>query len=130
VGGVCSKVSNFLSKMVKGEKDVAKAWLLRRRLVRCDLDDDSLRRVIALDLRLMRRLQHVPLELTHDAVMAVLVTAIHVFAARQDVDARDKPAHDGVIPCDRTCCRSSLHRRPLGIWVGIPSWTAGATSFG
>jgi hypothetical protein len=41
--------------MVKGEKDVAKAWSPRRRLVRCDLDDDSLRRVIALDLRLTRR---------------------------------------------------------------------------
>jgi hypothetical protein len=33
--------------------------------------------------------------------MAVLVTAIHAFAARQDVDARDKPAHDGAILCDR-----------------------------
>jgi hypothetical protein len=49
----------------------------------------------------MTTLQHVPLELTQDAVMAVLVTAIHVFAARQDVDARDKPAHDGAILCDR-----------------------------
>jgi len=39
-------------------------------------------------------LQHVPLEWTQDAVMAVLVTAIHAFAAMQDVDARDKPAHD------------------------------------
>jgi hypothetical protein len=39
--------------------------------------------------------------LTQGAVMAVLVTAIHVFAARQDVDARDKPAHDGAILCDR-----------------------------
>jgi hypothetical protein len=30
--------------------------------------------------------------------MAGLVPAIHVFlaAAKQDVDARDKPAHDGV----------------------------------
>jgi hypothetical protein len=46
-------------------------------------------------------LAHVPLELTHGAVMAVLVTAIHAFAARQDVDARDKPAHDGAILCDR-----------------------------
>jgi hypothetical protein len=46
-------------------------------------------------------LQHVPLELTQDAVMAVLVTAIHAFAARQNVDARDKPAHDGAILCDR-----------------------------
>jgi hypothetical protein len=27
-------------------------------------------------------------------VMAVLVTAIHVFLPNQDVDARDKPAHD------------------------------------
>ncbi len=26
--------------------------------------------------------------------MAVLVTAIHVFLPNQDVDARDKPAHD------------------------------------
>jgi hypothetical protein len=46
-------------------------------------------------------LEHVPPESTQDAVMAVLVTAIHAFAARQDVDARDKPAHDGVILCDR-----------------------------
>jgi hypothetical protein len=32
--------------------------------------------------------------------MAVLVTAIHVFIfeEQKDVDARDKPAHDGVIP--------------------------------
>ena len=29
-------------------------------------------------------------------VMAVLVTAIHVFPRGKDVDARDKPAHDGV----------------------------------
>ena len=28
--------------------------------------------------------------------MAVLVTAIHVLATQEDVDARDKPAHDGV----------------------------------
>jgi hypothetical protein len=28
--------------------------------------------------------------------MAVLVTAIHVFACKKDVDARDKPAHDGL----------------------------------
>jgi hypothetical protein len=27
--------------------------------------------------------------------MAVLVTAIHVFPSREDVDARDKPAYDG-----------------------------------
>jgi hypothetical protein len=29
--------------------------------------------------------------------MAVLVTAIHAFAARQDVDARDKPAHGAIL---------------------------------
>jgi hypothetical protein len=29
--------------------------------------------------------------------MAVLVTAIHAFCREEDVDARDKPAHDGAI---------------------------------
>ncbi|HEY2138359.1 MAG TPA: hypothetical protein VGH49_20915 [Xanthobacteraceae bacterium] len=34
--------------------------------------------------------------------MAVLVTAIHVFLVREKgVDARDKPAHDGMIQFDR-----------------------------
>jgi hypothetical protein len=33
--------------------------------------------------------------------MAVLVTAIHAFAMKEDVDARDKPAHDGMIRFDR-----------------------------
>jgi hypothetical protein len=31
----------------------------------------------------------------HYAVMAGLVPAIHVFIARQDVDARHKAGHDG-----------------------------------
>jgi hypothetical protein len=48
-----------------------------------------------------RSKERFPLDWTQDAVMAVLVTAIHAFAARQDVDARDKPAHDGAIVCDR-----------------------------
>jgi hypothetical protein len=29
--------------------------------------------------------------------MAVLVTPIHVFAWKEDVDAQDKPEHDAVI---------------------------------
>jgi hypothetical protein len=29
--------------------------------------------------------------------MAGLVPAIHVLAAKEDVDARDKPGHDGVV---------------------------------
>ena len=33
--------------------------------------------------------------------MAVLVTAIHAFAEKKGVDARDKPAHDEVIRYDR-----------------------------
>jgi hypothetical protein len=33
--------------------------------------------------------------------MAVPVTAIHVLAKEEDVDARDKPAHDAVIQQDR-----------------------------
>jgi hypothetical protein len=33
--------------------------------------------------------------------MAGLVPAIHVLAAEEDVDARDKPAHDGAIQQDR-----------------------------
>ncbi len=38
--------------------------------------------------------------------MAVLVTAIHVLANKQDVDARDKPAHDAAIRQDRRCSRA------------------------
>jgi hypothetical protein len=34
-------------------------------------------------------------------VMAVLVTAIHVLPRDKDVDARDKPAHDGVPSIER-----------------------------
>jgi hypothetical protein len=33
--------------------------------------------------------------MTHRVVMAGLVPAIHVFAAKKDVDARDKRGHDG-----------------------------------
>jgi hypothetical protein len=48
--------------------------------------------------------------------MAVLVTAIHVFAPRQDVDARDKPARDGATHVDRDTQSSELHRsRPHGM---------------
>jgi hypothetical protein len=35
--------------------------------------------------------------LSHLRVMAVLVTAIHVLAKKQDADAPDKPAHDALI---------------------------------
>ena len=35
-------------------------------------------------------------------VMAVLVTAIHVLQRHQDVDARDKPGHDGGASTART----------------------------
>ena len=39
--------------------------------------------------------------LTRHSVMAGLVLAIHVFAPSQDVDARRKAGHDGVIQCSR-----------------------------
>ncbi|HEY2134392.1 MAG TPA: hypothetical protein VGH49_00800 [Xanthobacteraceae bacterium] len=49
--------------------------------------------------------------------MAVPVTAIHVFLRpKQGVDARDKPAHDGVIQHDRNMLQSMIfseNRRAL-----------------
>jgi hypothetical protein len=38
--------------------------------------------------------------------MAVLVTAIHVLPGGKDVDARDKPAHDGVLAIERNLLQS------------------------
>jgi len=42
-------------------------------------------------------LEHFPISLNRDYVMAALVAAIHALRRdEKDVDARDKPAHDGV----------------------------------
>jgi hypothetical protein len=42
-------------------------------------------------------LDHFPISLNRDYVMAALVAAIHALRRdEKDVDARDKPAHDGV----------------------------------
>jgi hypothetical protein len=47
-------------------------------------------------------------EIDPHRVMAVLVTAIHVFGAGKDADAPDQIAHDGVIRYDRNMLQSAF----------------------
>jgi hypothetical protein len=57
--------------------------------------------------------------------MAVLVTAIHALAKKEDVDARDKPAHDAVIQQDRHVFSELVLRTSAG---ACREWPEGAFS--